>query len=141
MVRLLTLPFLVVPDASGDPLAEFSYYPADDIMYVRWFGHLTAEEVIRVSKADMAQRTTLPYRRVLNDKSQTTGDWQEALPWLQYEWLPDAARSGVEAMSYVVSADVAQQLASRQFVAQVRHLLAVEMFHDLTEAHRWLLTK
>ncbi len=141
MVSLLSPPFLVVPDAAGDPLAEFSHYPDEEMLYVRWHGHLTAEEVIRVGRVGMEGRPDRHYRRVLNDKGQTTGDWHEALPWLHYEWLPDATDGGIEAMSYVVSADVAQQLTSRQFVAQSRSLLAIELFRDLDEAYRWLLTK
>ena len=141
MVSLLIPPFLVVPDSQGNPLAEFSFYPADELLYVRWHGHLTAKEVIHVSSAGSELCAALPHRRLLNDKSQTTGDWHEALPWLHYEWLPQAAGQGLCALGYVVSADVLQQLVSQQFVAEVSSLLAVKVFYDQEKARQWLLTK
>jgi hypothetical protein len=139
MEQLSTLPFLVVPDLQGLPLAEFSFYPAEELLYVRWHGHLTSEEVIRVGKAALTSLSGEAFRRMLNDKRGTTGDWREAMPWLHYEWLPRATEQGLQTIAYVLSADLAQQLTSRDFVRETQPFLHIEQFYDLDEAHQWLL--
>ncbi|WP_375416727.1 hypothetical protein [uncultured Hymenobacter sp.] len=136
-------PFHVLADLHGEPLIEFSHYPADDLLYLRWHGHLTTEEVIRGAQLgrQQQQRTGLPYSRVLNDNRDASGDWHEALPWLQYEWLPQATAAGVRALGYVFSPDLAHQFVSQEFVSNVRPHLSIELFHDVDEAWQWLLTQ
>lgn len=120
MVSPLRPPFHVLADQHGDPLVELSHYPEENLLYLCWHGHLTADEVIRVTKLGLEQQVRMRYRRVLNDKRDTSGDWHEALPWLQYEWLPQATAAGLCALGYVLSADLGHQLVSQNFVAEVR---------------------
>ena len=75
-------------------------------------------------RAQLAQPTTR-FSRILNDKRDTGGDWSEALPWLQYEWLPQAVASGVRAMAYLFSPDLEAQLVSHEFVAAVQEHIQI----------------
>jgi hypothetical protein len=129
---------LTLADDHGALLAEFVHYPADELMCVRWHGQLTAAEVINGAKQAGQWRDKLHYTRVLNDKSDTGGDWSEALPWLQYEWLPLALAAGVRAMAYVFSANRANRFATQEFVEAVRPHMAIELFEDVAAAMDWL---
>ncbi|GAA4371002.1 hypothetical protein GCM10023185_46040 [Hymenobacter saemangeumensis] len=129
---------LTLPDAHGAPLAEYLHYPADELLHVRWHGQLTSTEVIRVVQHGGQWRQQLTYTRLLNDKRDAGGDWSEALPWLQYEWLPQALAVGIKALAYVLSPRHENGLATQQFVQAVRPHLAIELFDDLDEAVAWL---
>jgi hypothetical protein len=71
---------LSLADDHGAPLAEYVYYPADELLYGRWHGQLTANVAIQGAQQAAKWRGSLRYTRVLNDKSDTGGDWREALP-------------------------------------------------------------
>lgn len=130
---------LTLDDAQGTLLAEYLFFPADELLYVRWHGHLTGAEVIRGVEKGSQWRDQLAYSLILNDKSDTGGDWSDALPWLEYEWLPTAVTAGVRAMAYVFSPDRENRFASQEFVLAVRPHMAIELFEDLDLALAWLL--
>ena len=127
-----------LPDRYGAPLVEFYHCPADSLLYVHWYGHLTASEVIRGAQEAARLSETHPYHLVLNNKREANGDWSEALPWLQYEWLPLAVAGGLRALAYVLSPNLEAQIVSRTFVEAVRPQLAVGLFTAEHEAVHWL---
>ena len=129
---------LSLQDELGSDLAEYLFYPEDELMYVRWHGHLTGDAVIRGVAQGGIWREQFSYAYILNDKSDTSGDWSDALPWLQYEWLPQAVEIGVRAMAYVFSPDRNNQFASQELVEALRPHMAIELFEDLNLALEWL---
>ena len=126
-------------DAHGANLADYSFYPADELMYVRWHGHLTGAEVIRGVSQGSLWAANFDYLLILNDKSDTGGDWSDALAWLQYEWLPQALEKGVRAMAYVFSPDRENRFVSQEFVEAISPQMAIELFDDRDLALEWLL--
>ena len=135
-IHLLTL-----DDAHGAALAEYLFYPDAALLYVRWHGHLTGPEVIRGAQQGVRWRGQLRYSRVLSDTRDASGDWSDALPWLQYEWLPLALAGGVRAVAYVFSPNCDNLFASQQFVAALRPQLAIKLFDDPAVGAAGLLTQ
>jgi hypothetical protein len=133
--RLLTL-----PDAHGALLAEFDFFPEHEILWVHWHGHLTPAAVVAATEAAIELRPngTAP-RRLLSDESQASGDWSEAMPWMQYEWLPNAARQGLKAMAFVMSPDPASTSGDSGFIADGQRLMAIGVFRNTLSAWQWLL--
>ncbi|WP_201980931.1 hypothetical protein [Hymenobacter rubidus] len=138
MASPLPTKLLTLEDTHGAALAEYFYYPNAELLYVRWHGQLTGAEVIRGVQNGGRWRNQLTYSLILNDKSDTGGDWSDALPWLQYEWLPLALAAGVKAMAYLFSPDRENLFASHQFVAALRPYMAIEQFEDVHAALAWL---
>jgi hypothetical protein len=126
-------------DGYGAPLAEYFYYPEHELLNVRWHGQLTGAELIRGVQQAAQWRDQLRYSLILNDKSDTGGDWSDALPWLQYEWLPQALKAGVQAMAYLFSPDRENRFASHEFIASLRPYIAIEQFDDPETAMAWLV--
>ncbi|RYY14923.1 MAG: hypothetical protein EOO36_13430 [Cytophagaceae bacterium] len=126
-------------DTHGALLAEFDTVPAARLLYVRWHGHLTAGTVIQGTQAAMQLRhaDSAPLL-LLNDKSLTSGDWSDALPWLNYEWLPGAVAAGLKAVAYVRSPDPTSQTGTQEFINAVRLQLPLGIFHAAAPAFKWL---
>jgi len=103
MVGASIAPLLKLSDFYRAPLAEFYYLSQSATLYIRWHDNLTAAEVVRRVKGGSALMETRPFARVLNDKRDTSGNWSEALPWLEYEWLPQAVAEGLRAIAYIFS--------------------------------------
>ena len=142
MVDVSIAPLLKLNDFYGAPLAEFYYFPQrlsqNAALYIRWHGNLTAAEVVRGVKAGSALMEIYPFARVLNDKRDTSGDWSEALPWLEYEWLPQAVAAGLRASAYLLSPAPEAQMVSQEFVRLVRQRLHIVLFLREEEARHWL---
>ena len=126
-------------DAHGAPLLRQLYYAPEQLLCGQWFGNLTAESVIAGGKSCLQSMQQLRPALVLNDKSVATGDWTEAMDWLEYEWLPLAQQYGMRAFAYVFSPDMHNQLAALEFFTCVRQHVAIKLFYDADSAHSWLL--
>ena len=134
-------PIGTVPDTNGNPLVDLLHSPGQHVLCARWYGNLTGREVTRVAQEYLRVEATLHYPLLLNDKSQATGDWSEAMDWLEYEWLPQATESGLRAVAYVFSPDMHNQLASLAFFERVRQHLPIQLFYDVPAAWQWLRTQ
>ena len=60
------------------------------------------------------------------------------MPWLQYEWLPQALEAGVRALAYVFSPEREHRFASQELTEALRPHMAIELFEDLNLALEWL---
>ncbi|MDQ2794126.1 MAG: hypothetical protein M3Y12_08980 [Bacteroidota bacterium] len=134
-----TQPVLALNDRHGAPLAEFYYLPQGQVLYVRWHGNLTADEVIRGVTEGSKRLLAYPFTRILNDKRATSGDWREALPWLEYEWLPLAVAKGVRAIAYLLSPALESQVVSQEFMDDIGRQVHTALFLHEEPARRWLL--
>ena len=139
MVDASIAPLLKLSDFYGAPLAEFYYLPQNATLYIRWHGNLTAAEVVRGVKASSVLMETRPFARVLNDKRDTSGDWSEALPWLEYEWLPQAVAGGIRAIAYLLSPDLKSQIVSQEFMDHIGRQVHTALFRHEEPARLWLL--
>ena len=138
MVAPDTKPVLALNDRYGAPLAEFYYLPQGQVLYVQWHGNLTADEVIRAVTEGSKLLATHPFTRVLNDKRETSGDWSEALPWLEYEWLPLAVAGGIRAIAYLLSPDLESQVVSQEFMDDIGRQMHTALFLHEEPARLWL---
>lgn len=125
-------------DENGKPLVDVRHAPKQGLLHVQWYGNLTGREVIHVARHNLKLQATLHHPLLLNDKSHATGDWSEAMEWLEYEWLPQAMLDGLRAVAYVFSPDMHNQLASFEFFERVRQYLSIQMFYDVPTALKWL---
>lgn len=139
MVAADTKPVLTLNDRYGAQLAEFYYLPQGQVLYIQWHGNLTANEVIRAVSEGSKLMADYPFAQVLNDKRATSGDWSEALPWLEYEWLPLAVAGGIRSIAYLLSPDLESQIVSQEFVDSIGRQLHTALFLHEEPAQRWLM--
>lgn len=130
---------LELPDQHGALLAEFDFFAEYQTLRVRWHGHLTATSIVQGTQAGMALRHNgVAPCRILNDKTRTSGDWSEALPWLQYDWLPLAATNGLQAIAFLPSQDASSQTGDRELMTAMRQQVQLGIFHSEAQAWQWL---
>ena len=111
------------------------------VLYVRWHGNLTAEAVIRGVGEGSTLLERYPFTRVFNDKRETSGNWSEALPWLEYEWLPVAmaVAEGIRAIAYLLSPGLKSQIVSHDFMDIIIQQVHTTLFLHEEPARLWLL--
>lgn len=76
---------------------------------------------------------------VLNDLSATPGgDWSELLPWMQYDYLPRLAATGLRRMACVLPVDPAGRFSLQALMAGAPPVLQVALFETESAARHWL---
>lgn len=134
---------LRLPDVHGALLADFDHFPTLDLLHIRWHGHLTADTLVQGARAGLALFAGQPLpRRLLTNHAQVTGEWAEALPWLQYEWLPEVAERGVRVLAHVLaqgqSSHFVSYQGSQEFTSVLRQTIRAASFRNLEPAWQWL---
>lgn len=104
----------------------------------KWSGHITADDVVCVAQAYLELLRSSGCPKLLNDKSDVTGDWQEANDWLQYEWLPRAREAGLRHMAHVYSFETFNTLSAHEFYDRVSPELCIKNFYERQLAEEWL---
>ncbi|ALD21476.1 hypothetical protein [Hymenobacter sp. DG25A] len=125
-------------DEQENIIASFRHYPNEQLLYISWSGNLTGPEVIKVATAALKLEKQYHFPLLLNDKTHATGEWADALPWLEYEWLPAAVEEGLRAFAYVFSPDLASHLISAEFSEKIGQHMPVHLFYDVPSASQWL---
>lgn len=110
-----------------------------DYIEAKWHGHITAGDVVTASKVYLALLQTYPCPdKLLNDKSDVTGDWSEANDWLEFEWMPQAIHAGMHYLAHVYSSNMFSRLSARDLFLRVTPHLQMQNFNNRSEALHWL---
>lgn len=107
--------------------------------YAKWNGHVTSDDVIKAAKIYLKYIQEHPCSRLLNDKSDVTGDWQEANDWLEFDWLPAVYKAGLRCLAHVYSLSMFSQLSARDLRDRVMPPLLMKNFVDFESAEKWVL--
>lgn len=106
----------------------------------KWFGHITADNVISGAKLYLEVMQKRPHHKLMNDKSHVTGDWEDANDWLEYEWMPHAKDAGLNCLAHVYSKDIFSKLSARDLYLRLEPNLHIENFLSKKDAEKWLNT-
>ncbi|WP_192821532.1 STAS/SEC14 domain-containing protein [Rufibacter sp. LB8] len=118
--------------------STISYDPEKDWIYVKWSGHIDSEDVITTAGKYLEFLKGHKTPRLLNDKSEVTGDWEDANDWLEYEWLPQALEGGLRFLSMVISRDLHDLAPSQDLQRRLAPACEMQLFRDLPSARQWL---
>lgn len=106
----------------------------------RWSGHITADDVITAAQVYLALLHKTPVAKLLNNKTDASGDWSEANDWLEFEWLPKAVGAGLRCLAHVYSNNMFSRLSARDLYLRLTPNLYMQNFSDCETAEAWLLS-
>jgi hypothetical protein len=137
---------LRLSDVHGALLADFDHFPTLDLLHIRWHGHLTSDALVQGARAGLELFAGQPLpRRLLTNHSHVTGEWADALPWLQYEWLPEVTERGVHVLAHVLAKSYTSHFVSYQgsqeFTIALKQAMRAAAFRNLEPAWRWLVRR
>lgn len=122
--------------AMGD--VYFTLQQENDYTLAKWYGNITADDVVKASRTFLHFQKIYPCSKLLNDKSESTGDWQEANDWLEFEWVPAAVAAGLRCMAHIYSQSMITNFSEHDFLARPAPHLQLAEFTDLATAVKWL---
>ncbi len=117
------------------------HVPEKDWIYIKYCGHLNAADVIAAAERELELQKELRVPKILNDKSEVTGDWEEANDWLEYEWLPIATANGLRYFSMVLSRDLHDLGPAQDLEKRFPPICQAKLFRNPNQAAAWLESK
>lgn len=118
----------------------FNHFSPADYIEAKWSGHLTADSIVTAATLYLSLLHKTPVSKLLNDKTEATGDWEDANDWLEFEWLPKAIKSGLLAIAHIYSNNMFSRLSSRDLIKRLTTHIQVNNFTDPALAKAWLLS-
>lgn len=112
----------------------------EQYVYARWQGHINADDVIKAAGVYLDFIEQSPCPKLLNDKSEVTGDWEEANDWLEFDWLPQVYKAGLRCLAHVYSYSMFSQLSALDLRERVVPPLLMRNFMDFEAAEAWVLS-
>ncbi|WP_439880028.1 hypothetical protein ACSX1A_12760 [Pontibacter sp. MBLB2868] len=106
----------------------------------KWFGHITADNVITGAMVYLELLRKYSNPKLLNDKTESTGDWEDANDWLEYEWLPQIMDAGLQCFAHVYSNNMFSRLSARDLYLRIIPNLNMENFLNRKDAEKWLIS-
>ncbi|NDK55006.1 hypothetical protein [Pontibacter fetidus] len=126
-----------VANAQGEHYLTITQRPL--YVYAKWSGHITSDDVIKAANLYLEYVQEHPCNKLLNDKSDVTGDWEDANDWLEFDWLPAVYKAGLRCLAHVYSLSMFSQLSARDLRDRVMPPLLMKNFMDFEAAEKWLL--
>lgn len=142
LTRPLSQIFHTVYDSFGEVMADYTFFSGPQVLYVRWHGHLTGDELVRVSQTGLLLNEQLQPRGLFHDARGTSGDWGEASAstWMEYEWIPgvQAKCPNLRCIAVLLDAKTPVPHANAQLLAQLDQQFDFQVFYSLFSACGWM---
>lgn len=120
------------------PSLSIAYDPAHEWLYVEWKGVHSAASAKTGGELILRYLQDRPCRKMLNDNSQVTSDWEAGARWVGSQYYKHLAEQGIQFVAWVCpphwsarkSMDTAMQFVTRPMVI---------LFDDIASAYTWLV--
>jgi hypothetical protein len=112
----------------------------NDWLYIDWKGHLDGPLVRAGCEQILICLHSTSCKKILNDNSSVTGDWECASQWLGQEFLPNLAEAGLHYLAWVYSPNYLSRRAIDTALSFVTTPTVVS-FEDVDAAYSWLQRK
>ncbi|MEJ8801425.1 hypothetical protein [Pontibacter sp. H249] len=131
-----------VINAFGKIYYKIEYKEDLNIVQADWYGFTTEQDLKRavIAGLQLHEHTHCPFR--LNDNTEFTGPWANAVGWLEKEWLPRAYASGIRYLAHVARPSSFGEAAGEALqVGKIGSTIEVKIFHNKEDAIQWLTVK
>lgn len=108
------------------------------MLVARWHGYRTPELVRLGAEALLETLRKVPARGIFCDSSAVMGDWQDLLPWVEFEFLPTVTASGIQALAFLPSDETAHWLCIQMLSHLASTILPAQIHTSESAARAWL---
>jgi len=109
-----------------------------DFLVAKWHGHITSEDIITAASAYLQLIREHPCPKLLNDKSEITGSWDEANDFLEFDWIPAVVDAGLQCIAHVYSRNMLSYWSEYELFLRAAPQLHIAHFTDTALAENWL---
>ncbi len=134
---LVTRPVL---GPNGEPIGTISIEDEGTgaILIARWLMRCPHEVVMGAFLFGMELFEQYSCVAFINYGLEAASEWNELIPWLEYDILPRSLTIGIRAVAIVHSTDPSEGLALYQVMHYVSQHVPMQAFGDYATARRWV---
>lgn len=119
------------------PALSIAFDPALQWLYVEWKGPHDAESARSGGELILQQLQQRPCRKMLNDNSQVSSDWESGARWVGGEYYRRLARQGIGHVAWVCPPNWSARKSMETAMGFVTEPVVV-LFDDVATAYAWL---
>ncbi|WP_210516642.1 hypothetical protein [Hymenobacter terricola] len=127
-------------DSFGAVVADYTFFPGTEVLYVRWHGHMTSDELVRAAYVGLQLNQQWQPQGLMQDLRGSSGEWGEALSWLEYEWIPGIKANcpNLRGIAGLLDAEASLPYTNTQVIAQLDQHFEFCLFYSPAPAWQWL---
>lgn len=125
--------------STGKTYLTIHYDEQHHWVYNDWNGYVSPDNVKQGSRAVLNAIVQYSAALGLNDNRHLVGRWDDAVEWIEQEWIPNAAAAGLRYYAHVVNADAFAAASSGEMLSRVQGRFQMRIFSDYSEARDWLI--
>ncbi|WP_303309586.1 hypothetical protein [Hymenobacter sp. BT730] len=127
-------------DCFGAVAAEYTFFTGPQVLYVRWQGHVTSDELVRAAQVGLQLNLQWQPRGLFHDTRGTSGEWGEASSWVVHEWIPSiqAQCPHLRGIAFLLEQGMPMPYANQQLMGHLREQFELHVFYSPTLAWQWL---
>lgn len=129
-------------NAFGRTYYKIQYHKDLNIVDAVWYSSASKQDLKQavIAGLEVHETTRCPYR--LNDNTNFSAPWADAVAWLEEEWLPRAYEAGIRYLAHVARPDSFGSAAGKAMImGKIGSLIEVRFFTDRLDALEWLKEK
>ncbi|MGV3538751.1 MAG: hypothetical protein ACO1OQ_03015 [Rufibacter sp.] len=110
-----------------------------DIIDTSWYGYASQNDLKTACEVglEVLEKTNCAYK--LNDNSELSGPWTDAVHWLEKVWLPRAMQAGLRYLAHVANQhSYGEEAGQVMHISKIGQSLEYCMFYSRQEAMAWL---
>jgi hypothetical protein len=120
--------------------AEYSFFPVPRVLYVRWYGHVTSDELVRAAQVGLRINQQFQPLVLMHDIRGSSGDWGEAVSWVEYEWIPEikAHCASLRGIGFLRDGDTPATYSNALLLEKLDQQFEFQQFYSLESAWEWI---
>ncbi|GAB3197638.1 hypothetical protein ABID22_000807 [Pontibacter aydingkolensis] len=124
--------------STGKVYLTITYDEKNRCVHNNWLGYLSLENVRQGAMAVLHFIDTFKAPHTLNDNRELVGPWDQAVDWIEQEWMPRAVEAGLKCFAHVVDQDAFAAAAATDMLNRVNGQFQMRIFKDIYDAKQWL---
>jgi hypothetical protein len=142
---LLAQPVHTTHDSFGAVVADYTFFHRPQVLYVRWHGHVTGDELVRAAHTGLRLNQQWQPRGLFHDLRGSSGEWGEASAraWLGNEWIPgiQATCPNLRGIAALLDAEAPMPYGNTQVLALLDQQFNFQVFYSFLSAWRWMVQR
>jgi hypothetical protein len=129
-------------DSFGAVVADYTFFPHPHVLYVRWYGNVTGDELARAAHTGLRLTQQWQPQGLFQDLRSASGEWGEGSgsAWIEHEWIPgiQAKCLTLRGIAVLLDAEAPQPYANTQMLAHIGQQFDFQIFYSCLSAWQWL---
>ncbi|WP_266202680.1 hypothetical protein [Pontibacter kalidii] len=123
---------------TGKVFLTVAYDAANNWIYNNWVGYVSPENVKQGSLAVLEAFQTYNSPYGLNDNRELVGRWDEAVDWIEKEWMPKAIAAGLRYYAHIANQESFAAASAADMLSRTHGRFEMRIFEDPGSAKVWL---